>query len=60
MSPEGLQPNNHMKDISNCRAQPLGNTCLVECHEEAACTWSVSFGYLKLCEHPPALPVVQA
>lgn len=54
MSQKDSQPDNCIKDISSCRAQPLGDTSLVECHEETACTWLVFFGHLKLCEHPKA------
>lgn len=54
-----LQPGNCTKNISDCRTQLLGGTCLVECHEEAACKWSVPFGHLKFCEHPSARLIVQ-
>ena len=54
MNLQNLQPSNCTKNISGCRAQLLGNTSLVECHEEDACRWSASLGHLKFCEHPSA------
>ena len=60
MSPINFQPNNSTKGISACRAQLLGGTCMIECHEEAACQWSVPLGYFKFCEHPSARQIVQS
>jgi hypothetical protein len=59
MSPINSQPHNFTKGISACRTQLLGGTRMVECHEEAACKWSVSLGYFKFCEHPSARQIVQ-
>ena len=60
MNQKNLQPNNFSNDISGCRAQLLGNNCLAECLEEAACQWSVSLGYLKFCEHPSVRMIAQS